>query len=132
MAQAGLRFLTVPKSKNPTPRICALGVFRVWLGDRLGGLMALLGRSSRTIAETRGTASVRELSGRSDADRQIASMFDWYGARKLQGCALTLLAILGREPRTLRTFFEEFHNVDCGKHMLGTSSKGDYRDRLIQ
>jgi hypothetical protein len=37
----------------------------------------------------------------------LKRMFDWYDARGLQGCALTLRAILGREPRTLRVFFEE-------------------------
>jgi uncharacterized protein YbjT (DUF2867 family) len=37
----------------------------------------------------------------------LKKMFDWYDARGLQGCALTLRAILGREPRTLRAFFEE-------------------------
>lgn len=37
----------------------------------------------------------------------LKRMFDWYDARGLQGCALTLRAILGREPRSLREFFEE-------------------------
>jgi uncharacterized protein YbjT (DUF2867 family) len=37
----------------------------------------------------------------------LKKMFDWYDARGLQGSALTLRAILGREPRTLRAFFEE-------------------------
>ena len=37
----------------------------------------------------------------------MKKMFEWYDARGLQGCALTLHAILGREPRTLRAFFEE-------------------------
>jgi uncharacterized protein YbjT (DUF2867 family) len=37
----------------------------------------------------------------------LKKMFDWYDVRGLQGCALTLRAILGREPRTLRVFFEE-------------------------
>jgi len=37
----------------------------------------------------------------------LKKMFDWYDARGLQGCALTLRAILGREPRTLHAFFEE-------------------------
>jgi uncharacterized protein YbjT (DUF2867 family) len=36
----------------------------------------------------------------------LKKMFDWYDARGLQGCALTLRAILGREPRTLGAFFE--------------------------
>lgn len=37
----------------------------------------------------------------------LKKMFDWYDARGLKGCALTLRAILGREPRTLRAYFEE-------------------------
>ena len=34
-------------------------------------------------------------------------MFDWYDRHSLLGNALTLRAILGREPRTLRSYFEE-------------------------
>ncbi len=34
-------------------------------------------------------------------------MFDWYDRHGLLGNALTLRAILGREPRTLRAYFEE-------------------------
>ncbi len=52
----------------------------------------------------------------------LKRMFDWYDARGLQGCALTLRAILGREPRTLRAFFEELRNFKSGKHMLETNS----------
>jgi hypothetical protein len=33
-------------------------------------------------------------------------MFDWYDKHGLMGSDLTLRAILGREPRTLRAFFE--------------------------
>lgn len=45
-----------------------------------------------------------------DSDKQISPMqlmFDWYDRHALVGNALTLRAILGREPRTLRTYFEE-------------------------
>ncbi len=45
-----------------------------------------------------------------DADTQMAemkAMFDWYDHHGLVGNALTLRAILGREPRTLRAYFEE-------------------------
>ncbi len=45
-----------------------------------------------------------------DPDKQISPMqlmFDWYDRHALVGNALTLRAILGREPRTLRTYFEE-------------------------
>lgn len=37
----------------------------------------------------------------------LREMFDWYNKRGLLGNALTLRAILGREPRTLRAFIEE-------------------------
>jgi len=36
-------------------------------------------------------------------------MFDWYDKRGLRGGALELRAILGREPQTLRAFFEELN-----------------------
>jgi NAD(P)-dependent dehydrogenase (short-subunit alcohol dehydrogenase family) len=36
----------------------------------------------------------------------LKKMFDWYDARGLLGCALTLRAILGREPRTLSGFLK--------------------------
>jgi uncharacterized protein YbjT (DUF2867 family) len=39
----------------------------------------------------------------------LEKMFDWYDKRGLRGNALTLRAILGREPRTLRAFFEELN-----------------------
>jgi uncharacterized protein YbjT (DUF2867 family) len=41
----------------------------------------------------------------------LKKMFDWYDKRGLKGSAVTLRAILGREPRTLRTFFEELNAV---------------------
>ena len=37
----------------------------------------------------------------------IKPMFDWYDRHALVGNALTLRAILGREPRSLRSYFEE-------------------------
>jgi uncharacterized protein YbjT (DUF2867 family) len=40
----------------------------------------------------------------------LEKMFDWYDKRGLMGSAVTLRAILGREPRTLRTFFEALNN----------------------
>jgi uncharacterized protein YbjT (DUF2867 family) len=44
----------------------------------------------------------------------LERMFDWYDRRGLQGNALTLRAILGREPRTVRAFFAE-HAAVAGK-----------------
>jgi uncharacterized protein YbjT (DUF2867 family) len=37
----------------------------------------------------------------------LEKMFDWYDQRGLLGNALTLRAVLGREPRTLRAYLEE-------------------------
>jgi hypothetical protein len=34
-------------------------------------------------------------------------MFDWYDQHSMLGNPLILRAILGREPRTLRAYFEE-------------------------
>jgi uncharacterized protein YbjT (DUF2867 family) len=39
----------------------------------------------------------------------LEKMFDWYDKRGLMGSALNLRAILGREPRTLRSFFQELN-----------------------
>jgi uncharacterized protein YbjT (DUF2867 family) len=46
----------------------------------------------------------------------LEKMFDWYDRRGLQGNALTLRAILGREPRTLRAFFAELAAADDAEH----------------
>ena len=41
----------------------------------------------------------------------IRAMFAWYDRHDLRGNALTLRAILGREPRTLRTYLEELNGT---------------------
>lgn len=46
-------------------------------------------------------------------------MFDWYDAHGLLGNALTLRAILGREPRTLRAYFEELAQSAKGSRHVG-------------
>jgi uncharacterized protein YbjT (DUF2867 family) len=45
----------------------------------------------------------------------LEKMFDWYDRRGIQGNALTLRAILGREPRTLFAFFTELAAAADGK-----------------
>lgn len=42
-----------------------------------------------------------------DATKPMRPMFDHYDRHDMRGNALTLRAILGREPRTLRAYFEE-------------------------
>ena len=43
----------------------------------------------------------------------LEKMFRWYDHQGLRGNALTLRALLGREPRTLRRFFEELAGPLC-------------------
>jgi len=41
---------------------------------------------------------------------ELTRMFDWYDKHSLLGNALTLRAILGREPRTLRSYLEDLNS----------------------
>ncbi len=50
-----------------------------------------------------GTADASKIPGPEPLHR----MFGWYDKHGLRGNALTLRAILGREPRTLRAYLEE-------------------------
>jgi uncharacterized protein YbjT (DUF2867 family) len=52
----------------------------------------------------------------------LQKMFDWYDRRGLRGNALTLRAILSREPRTLRAFFAELAAAGDAEH-TATSGK---------
>jgi uncharacterized protein YbjT (DUF2867 family) len=50
-----------------------------------------------------------ELPARANVPPKLTRMFDWYDKHALLGNSTTLRAILGREPRTLRSFFEELN-----------------------
>lgn len=45
----------------------------------------------------------------------LERMFSWYDKRGIRGSALTLRAILGREPRTLQAFFQELASAGAPK-----------------
>ena len=69
-------------------------------------LSEVLGREMKavTLEPRKGPAGMRS----EDEQRaMLQKMFDWYDHHPLVGNALTLRAILNREPRTLRTYFEE-------------------------
>ena len=40
---------------------------------------------------------------------ELKKMYDWYDAHSFLGSAVTLRAILGREPRSLREYFVELN-----------------------
>ena len=50
-----------------------------------------------------------ELPAQANIPPKLTRMFDWYDKHALLGNSTTLRAILGREPRTLRSFFEELN-----------------------
>jgi uncharacterized protein YbjT (DUF2867 family) len=52
-------------------------------------------------------AQISKGSGRKKESSPMKAMFDWYDAHGMVGNPLILRAILGREPRTLRAYFEE-------------------------
>lgn len=53
------------------------------------------------------TAKEIEVPNGGGSDVKLARMFAWYDKHPLLGNAITLRAILGREPRTLRQYFED-------------------------
>jgi hypothetical protein len=44
-----------------------------------------------------------------DQMAELKKMYDWYDAHSLLGSAVTLRAILGRKPRSLREYFVELN-----------------------
>lgn len=55
-------------------------------------------------------------SGEGEPMAPLQAMFDWYDHHGLMGNALTLRAILGREPRTLRAYLEELAGHSRSAH----------------
>ena len=70
----------------------------------------LMGRVlGRKIQAVRLDLNAGPKAAKPDAEQlaSIKPMFDWYDRHALLGNALTLRAVLGREPRSLRAYFEE-------------------------
>lgn len=87
-------------------------------------------RSATDVAQVIGevlgraiTAERRRPPQGSPQDAHIAEplrrMFDWYDRHGLMGSALTLRAVLKREPRTLRSYFEELHDASRSRKANG-------------
>jgi uncharacterized protein YbjT (DUF2867 family) len=101
VAEAAAIALTEDKLLYGTFELCAEG----WHNrkDVAAIIGEVLGRSIRAERVDPKTAAAGAGAGAPGLEK----MFDWYDRRGLQGNALTLRAILGREPRTLRAFFAE-------------------------
>ena len=59
------------------------------------------------MAEVLGRPVEAAVSDASNAPADIRRMFDWYDHHGLLGNDIVLRALLGREPRSLRSYFEE-------------------------
>lgn len=88
------------------------GTYQLCSEDRLNrrevtSLMSeVLGRKIESVTP-RVPAGSSEAPGTGSQASLMQQMFEWYDHHALVGNALTLRAILGREPRSLRTYFEE-------------------------
>ena len=97
VAEVAAIALTEDRLINGTLELCAEGALnRHEIAAMIGDI------TGRTIEARRGGEEM--LKGFPDLLRPMFEHYDRYG---LRGNALTLRAILGREPRTLRSYFEE-------------------------
>jgi uncharacterized protein YbjT (DUF2867 family) len=110
VAEAAAIALTEDRLLYGTFELCAEG----WLNrkDVAAIIGEVLGRSIRAERIDPKAAAARA----GPAAPGLEKMFDWYNRRGLQGNALTLRAILGREPRTLRAFFAELAAAANAEH----------------
>lgn len=97
VAEAAAAALTEDRLLNGTFELCAAGEFNrhdvaALMGEALGREV----RAAKTDPDAPG-----------DEARAMRPMFDHYDRTGLVGNPLTLRAILGREPRTLRAYFDE-------------------------
>jgi uncharacterized protein YbjT (DUF2867 family) len=101
VAEVAAIALTEDRLLSGTFELCAEGhLDRKEVAAIVGKVLGRDIKADRIDPQTAAGGAEEEAAG-------LKKMFDWYDARGLQGCALTLRAILGREPRTLQAFFEE-------------------------
>ena len=101
VAEAAAIALTTDRLLNGTFELCSEGFLDRNEVAALAG--EVLGRRIQAGTVDPKTASA----GAGKMAAGLQKMFSWYDKRGLKGSALTLRAILGREPRTLRAYFEE-------------------------
>jgi len=100
VAEAAAIALTEDRLLYGTYQLCAEGSLN---RKEVAALMSeALGKEIKAV---RPSPPAKGDAGKQGSPMQL--MFDWYDRHALVGNALTLRAILGREPRTLRAYFEE-------------------------
>ena len=110
VAEAAAIALTEDRLLYGTFELCAEG----WLNRK--DVAAIIGEVLRRSIRTERIDPKVAAASVGAAAPALEKMFDWYDRRGLQGNALTLRAILGREPRTLRAFFVELAAAGDAEH----------------
>jgi uncharacterized protein YbjT (DUF2867 family) len=103
VAEAAAVALTEVRLLYGTFELCAEG----WLNRK--DVAAIIGEVLGRPIKAERFDSKRVAAGAGPGAPALKKMFDWYDKHGLMGSAVSLRAILGREPRRLRTFFEELN-----------------------
>ncbi len=109
VAEVAAIALTEDRLLNGTFELCAEG----WLNRK--DVAAVIGEVIGRPIKAERIDPKMAAAGAGPGAPALTKMFDWYDKRGLMGSDLTLRAILGREPRTLRTFFEELNAGSVGE-----------------
>jgi uncharacterized protein YbjT (DUF2867 family) len=114
VAEVAAIALTEDRLKFGTFELCAEGILNrrgvaALLGEVLGRPIEAVKLSPKATDTADDPAKAAQMVG-------LKRMFDWYDRHALLGNALTLRAILGREPRTLRAYFEELAATTAQKN----------------
>ena len=105
VAEAAAIALTEDRLLYGTYQLCSEGIFN---RKEVANLMSeVLGKKIKAVTVTPPAPKPADKSGNAGQPSPTQRMFDWYNLRGLVGNALVLRAILGREPRSLRAYFEE-------------------------
>jgi uncharacterized protein YbjT (DUF2867 family) len=103
VAEAAAIALTEVRLLYGTFELCAEG----WLNRK--DIAAIIGEVLGRPIKAERIDPKMAAAGAGPSAPALKKMFDWYDKHGLMGSAVSLRAILGREPRTLRTFFEELN-----------------------
>ena len=106
VAEVAAIALTEDRLNFGTFELCAEGNLNrkdvaVLMSEVLGRKIKAASLSPEKLAE------ISKGRGGKNEPSPMKAMFDWYDAHGMVGNPLILRAILGREPRTLRAYFEE-------------------------
>ena len=103
--------LTEDRLRFGTFELCAAG--HANRHDVAALMSEVLGKNIRAEKADANKAARGGASDESEASK-LKAMFDWYDHHGLLGKSLILSAILGREPRTLRAYFQELAQESAG------------------